>query len=74
MVLDGSGRFWKVLKASEGSRELARKLRNVGNRVVSDGGNPILLNQCYASPKRVCCQASQKDTDVITSVHEAKSQ
>ena len=48
-VLEGSGRLWE---ASNSSRELIRSLRDVRNHAPTVAGKHILLNRCFASPKR----------------------
>ena len=55
-VLEGSGRLWE---ASNSSRELARSLRDVRNHAPTASGMHILLNRCFALPKRVCWRKSQ---------------
>ena len=56
MVLEGSGRLWE---ASNSSRERIRSLRDVRNHAPTVAGKHILLNRCFALPKRVCWRKSQ---------------
>ena len=55
-VLEGSGRLWE---ASNNSRELIRSLRDVRNHAPTAAGKHILLNRCFASPKRARWRKSQ---------------
>ena len=61
-VLEGSGRLWE---ASNSSRELIRSLRDVRNHAQTVAGKHILLNQCFASPKRARWRKSQKSVVTI---------
>ena len=55
-VLEGSGRLWE---ASNSSREHTPSLRDVRNHAPTAAGKHILLNRCFALPKRVCWRKSQ---------------
>ena len=62
----GSKEVWTVLEgfgwlceASNSNRELIRSLRDVRNPAPTAAGKHILLNQCFASPKRARWRKSQ---------------
>ena len=57
MVLEGSGPLWEALNSS---RKLARSLRDVRLHAPTAGAKHILLNRCFASPKRARWRKSQK--------------
>ena len=55
-VLEVSGRLWE---ASNSSREHTPSLRDVRNHAPTAAGKHILLNRCFASPKRARWRKSQ---------------
>ena len=58
-VLEVSGRLWEASNSSREHTEHTPSLPDVRNHAPTSGGKRILLNRCFASPKRARWRKSQ---------------